>query len=180
MTIRLYPFIKKTVMKYLQFALFITLCTATLFSCKDENSVEPAPYLSIDAGTVQGTVNGQVFNSTSVSTSNFEVDLIRINASAVTEGISLVTTGRTEGVYQLGVNQQNFLEYSEVDAEGAGFELSVFTTLAQGGATGTIEILDTDFENQTVSGIFSGTLIRDTDPSSSLVIENGLFNQIPY
>ncbi len=167
-------------MKYLQFTLLISLFTVFVFSCSDDNSVEPAPYLSIAVGTIQSTVNGEVFNSTSVTSSPFEVDLIRLNASAVTQGLSLIMTDRSEGIYQLGPNQQNFIEYSEVEAEGAGINLSVFTTSEQVDASGTIEILDTDLENQTVSGIFSGTLILDTDPNISLIIENGLFNQIPF
>jgi len=170
-------------MNFLRYTLIFSLSILFFTSCSDDDSdevVDTPPYEAIEAGTVQATVFEEVFNSSSVNALNTQDNTIRINASAVTSGIAFNLTASAEGSYPIGGTMTNFLEYSDVDSDGGGFNLSVFTSSEQDDASGTIEILSLDTGNQTISGTFSGTLILDTDPSMTLVIEDGLFNQIPF
>lgn len=166
--------------KFLSYLILFSVGILFTFSCGDDDSgdmVDMAPYLAIEAGSLQATVDGTVFNSEMINALVLQNDLIRINASAVTEGISLSLSDSSIGTYAVGGAQDNVLEYSNVSSTG-GFNITVFTSNAQDNATGSIEILSFDEENQTVSGTFSATLVSDVDPSISIVIENGLFNQI--
>jgi len=55
-----------------------------------------------------------------------------------------------------------------------------FTSKQEHSAFGTIEVLKTDLENKTISGIFNGTLVLDEDSDMSIEIKDGIFNQVPF
>lgn len=167
-------------MKYLQFIVLASLCALLIYSCKDEAPPEPA-YKSIAINSMEATVGEDSFASSSVTASRFETEFIKINASAVTAGISFVLTDHAEGDYLVGgLENSNAMEYSNVMSDQGSISLVVYTSSQKAGASGTISILERDIENQTISGSFSGTIVLDTDDSKTINIENGLFHQVPY
>ncbi|MEL6674602.1 MAG: DUF6252 family protein [Bacteroidota bacterium] len=89
--------------------------------------------------------------------------------------ISLRLDGITTGTYDLGETAASLMYYN---FNGAIKEVS-FTSNGGGAASGTVEITEIDDANQTLSGTFSGVLIRPTD-NQSIEVVGGTFNNIPY
>jgi len=161
------------------FALLI-LCAITFYSCKDENPAAPV-YESVATGTLQANVDGALFTSTNVQTSQFDPELIKINASATTEGISLIFTDWQIGQYAIGGNNNdNSIEYSSVSSQQGAVNFEIFTSKDKTNATGTINILAVDQVNKTLSGTFDAVLVNQDDASISFTIEDGVFNQVAY
>jgi len=164
-------------MKIFKLVVIIAICSLNFTSCKDDNPAAPT-YESIDAGSLQASVGDEFFVSTNVNTSQFEPDLIKINASATTSGISLVLTDWQIGQYPIGGNNnENYILYSNLNSPQ---DFSVYTSEGKTNTTGTVNILAVDEENKTLSGTFDGLLVLDTDSNDTIIIKDGMFNQVPY
>jgi len=106
--------------------------------------------------------------------------LIKITALGPTQGLTIALDSRTTGIYNIGGNEVNYLSFTSVVFNELGSIETTYTSQEKYNATGTIEVLETDLENNTISGVFNGTLVLDEDATISLNIKDGLFNQVPF
>ncbi len=170
-------------MKYLKNTLIILVGTLFIYSCSNEDFVEPVQsepqYGNISSGSIQATLNGDLFSCDNTLTMKHNSSLIQITASDITHGLTIALSSESKGLYSIGGEEANYLSYTSVVYDETGSVETKYTSQQKYNATGTIEVLETDIENNTISGIFNGTIVLDKDANISLDIKDGLFNQVP-
>ena len=171
-------------MKYLQNTLLLLIGALIICSCSKEDFDDPtfndSSYNKIESGSMEAVLNGNTFTSNNIQTTRQTANLIKITASGLTEGLTITLSARSEGMYTIGGDEPNYLTYTRVVYKQSGSVETNFTSKQEHSAFGTIEVLKTDLENNTISGIFNGTLVLDEDSDMSIEIKNGIFNQVPF
>ena len=137
-------------------------------------------FKSIDIGSIQVSVDGDLFACDNIHTTRYTNSLIQITASEPNVGLTIVLSSRSTGLYNIGGEEANSITYTNVTYIDSGSVETKFTSQQKSNSIGTIEVLETDLENNTISGVFNGTIVLDNDANTSLEITNGLFNQIPF
>jgi hypothetical protein len=171
-------------MKYLNNTLLLLIGSIFICSCSDEDFIEPMPIVDtfekVETGVIQASLDGVLFSCDNIHTSNDPNSLLKITAFGSNYGFTLGLSSATKGIYNIGGLDENYLTYTTAVYQEGGSVETQYTSLEKHSATGSIEILETDLENNTISGTFSGVIILDDETNQSIEITEGVFNQVPF
>lgn len=155
----------------------LVLMAATLFSCHKETSIEAGKGLPADMVAVVNGVHWQAADSTESAT--FSQGMATISGISA-DGYEInITLGDTVvGIYSLNQSSTSMAIYADLDSTGS-FAWSTLQGSDTAQAGGTVNIISLDRVNNTISGIFSFKVYRDSD-GSQRNITAGTFYNIPY